>query len=117
MSWRHSIGERLIYGVLGRDEIFPTRDQTPICLDDNGKAQRRSSSLALGDKTGERSSPLFMIVWYYHTHLAYVAYVDSGSIIAKVESPVLGLAYGLGRTHLGSLGPFASWIGSLNTSD
>ncbi|PCH94955.1 MAG: hypothetical protein COB84_06850 [Rhodobacteraceae bacterium] len=28
------------------------------------------SSLALGDKTGERSSPLFMIVWYYHTHLA-----------------------------------------------
>jgi hypothetical protein len=33
----------------------------------------------------------------------HLAYVDSGSIIAKVESPVLGLAYGLGRTHLGSL--------------
>ena len=39
-------------------------------------------------------------MWYYHTHLAYV---DSGSIIAKVESPILGLAYGLGRTHLGSI--------------
>lgn len=33
-------------------------------------AQCQSRPSALGDKTGERSSPLFKIVWYYHTHLA-----------------------------------------------
>ena len=32
ISWRHSTGGRLIYGVLGRDDFSLTRDQTPICL-------------------------------------------------------------------------------------
>lgn len=32
--------------------------------------QYRSQPSALGDTTGERSSPLVKIVWYYHTHLA-----------------------------------------------
>jgi len=39
IRWRYSIGGRLIYGVLGRDDISPTRDQTPVCLHDDEQAQ------------------------------------------------------------------------------
>jgi len=64
------LGLREVGDGCRESEVSLARDQTPICLYDDVKAQRRASSLALGDKTGERSSPLFMIVWYYHTHLA-----------------------------------------------
>jgi hypothetical protein len=35
-----------------------------------GWVQYQTQPLALGDTTGECSSPLAKIVWYYHTHLA-----------------------------------------------
>lgn len=62
------------------------------------------SSLALGDKTGERSSPLFKVVWYYHTQLATI---PNGSILAKLNLLVchkVSSVHDLDRTHLGSLG-------------
>lgn len=40
-SWWHSIRAGLVYGVLGRDELSPTRDQTQVCLHGHTKAQRR----------------------------------------------------------------------------
>jgi len=58
ISWRHSTGGRLIYGVLGRDDFSLTRDQTTICLLAGSGLNALFQSRPRGMQRGRAADPL-----------------------------------------------------------
>lgn len=62
-GWRHSIGGRLIsmtmvYGVLGREKISPTRGQTAICLYGRDWLNANLDHWLWGIQRGSAATPL-----------------------------------------------------------